>query len=283
MNIKFAILFIFVITNFLSLHAQEDSDSVYKDLEIRKFYSVGTSSSTNGSQTTYKVNGKTVSAAIYNKYESTWDNMSNCCPCILKSYDENDILLTEAVSCTDCGVGYYKKFYPNGNLKLKGNFKENPTKDWNDIYKRGYCSVQDGKWLHYNDKGQITYIEIWDEGEFIEQKPKSSKVEIWKVELLLNDVLIDTQKVSLIEFHELKISPKYKNSNRDDKLSLRLGVSATGFKYVRRELSLSEFEKIEIKKLIEEVGTSDLEKISVSIEVYHNNKHTRHFSVRLKE
>ncbi len=283
MNIKFIVLFIFLIANLLSLHSQEDSNSVYQDLEIRKFYSVGKSSSTVGSQTTYKVNGKTVSASTYNKYHSTWDNMSTCCPCILKSYDENDVLLTEAVSCTDCGVGYYKEFYPNGNLKLKGNFKENPTNDWNDIYKRGYCNVQDGKWLHYNEKGQITYIEIWDEGKFIEQKPKSKKVEIWKVELLLNEERIDTQKVSLNEFHKLKISPEYKNLNRDDKLSVKIAVSATGFKYVEKEMHLSEFELIKIRDLINEVGTSDLEKIGVTLTVYHQGKFAQIFFIKLQE
>jgi hypothetical protein len=61
-----------------------------------------------------------VKKSIYEKHQSTWKNMENCCPCILKSYNENDILLREAVSCNDCRVGWFKEFFPNGNLKLTG-------------------------------------------------------------------------------------------------------------------------------------------------------------------
>jgi len=83
-----------------------------------------------------------------------------------------------------------------------------------------YCNVRDGKWLTYNENGQIIYIEIWDEGEFIEQRPKSEKVQIWKVELSLDGVEVDTQRIVVEDFYKLKIIAKYKNSNESNKLKV---------------------------------------------------------------
>jgi len=283
MKIKNLTFLIFTVLISINLYSQLDSNSVYKDLEIKKFYSVGTSSSTSGGKTTYKVNNRIVPKDKYDKYHNAWKNMKSCCPCILKSYDVNDVLQSEAVSCTDCGVGYYKEFYPNGKLKLKGQFKENHTNNWKDIYKRGYCSVLDGKWLYYNNKGQINYIEIWDNGNFIEQKPKSKKVEIWKVELSLNEIEIDTQKIALNEFNKLQLTPKYKNSNRSSDLKLKLTVSAVNYKSVEKEILIDQFSKVKIKDLIKKVGISELEKLNVQIGVYEKDINIWNFYVKVKE
>ena len=285
MKIKNLVILILIVSTSINLYSQLDSNSVYKNLEIKKFYSVRASSSTRGGKTTYKVNNKIVTQEKYDKYHGTWKDMETCCPCILKSYNENDILLSEAVSCTDCVVGYYKEFYPNGKLKLKGQFKENPTNNWEDIYKRGYCSVEDGKWLYYNNKGQINYIEIWDNGNFIEQKPKSKKVEIWKVTLSLNGIEIDTQKIALNEFNNLQFTPKYKNLNRGSDLKLKLRVSQVGYRIVEKEILIDQFNEIEIEDLIKKVGTgiSEVEKLNVQIGVYEKDINIWNFYIKLKE
>jgi len=283
MRIISLLLFVVLNLNYINLLSQIDTNTVYKNLEVRKFYSVGTSSSTTGGRTTYKINNRSVKKAIYDKYNDTWENMATCCPCILKSYNENDILLTEAVSCTDCGVGYYKEFYPNGQLKLKGQFRENSTNNWKDIYGRGYCSIQDGMWLYFNDKGQINYIEIWDDGNFIEQRPKSNKIEIWKVDLSINGISVDTQKIAVNEFHKLEVIPKYKNSNKSSELKLKIRASANGFKRIEKEMKIEEFDKIKIEDLIEKVGTTQIEKIDIEIGVYEKNKNIWNFYIDLKE
>src|SRR5687767_13996363 len=144
---KFIVLFsvLFLLSN---AFGQRDSSSVYKNLKTKKFYRVNTSSQTTDSHTTYTVNGNEVCREYYQKYHSTWDNMANCCPCILQSYDENDVLLTEAVSCTDCLVGWYKEYYPSGQLKVIGHYKENPTGRWRNIWDRGECNVMMGEWIY---------------------------------------------------------------------------------------------------------------------------------------
>ena len=281
-SIKAFIAYSLMLSNSINLCAQiDDINTVYKDLEVVKFYSVSMSSSRDGGRNTYTVNNKKVSKSIYDKYHDTWEDMSTCCPCILKSYDENDVLLSEAVSCTDCGVGYYKEFYPNGKLKLKGQFKENPTDDWNDIYKRGYCSVMDGKWLFYNVGGEVEYIEIWDGGEFIKQVPESGKAEIWKVELLLNGMVVDTQKVALNEFHKLEVLPFYKNSTESAELEIKLRV--IGRKFIEKEVMLHEFKNINIHDLIEKAAISEIEKNIVQIGIYKGRRNIWNFPVSLEE
>lgn len=273
------LIFLFAI----NLNSQIDSSSVYNDLEVVKFYSVSTSSSTQGGKARYKVNDKGVNKSTYDKYHNAFMDMMDCCPCILKTYDEKEVLLSESISCGDCKVGYYKEFYPNGKLKIHGEYKENPTGNWNDILKRGYCYMLDGKWLYYNIHGHINYIEIWEDGNFIEQRPKGKEVEIWKVDLSLNGVEVDTQKVALKDFHKLKFTPQYKNLNESDDLVLKLNVSAVGFKIIRKEVEKDEFEKVEIQELIKKVGTSEVEKISVQIGVYYKGKIIQTFFIKLSE
>jgi antitoxin component YwqK of YwqJK toxin-antitoxin module len=109
------------------------------------------------------MNGNVVDKPIYDKYKSAWKNMETCCPCILRSYDENDILLSEQVSCTDCGVGWFKEYYPNGNLRLTANIKKNPTGDWKNIWERKYCNIEIGQWDYFNENGKKIYSEFWKE------------------------------------------------------------------------------------------------------------------------
>ena len=275
--------FISTLMIFISINsfAQEAQSTVYRNLKTKKFYSVNTKASTKNGKTTYKVNNKVVKKSTYKKYHRTWKNMENCCPCILKSYDEKKVLLSEAVSCTDCLVGYYKGYYRNGTIKVIGHYKENPTGDWTNIYQRGYCSVKDGKWTYFNKKGKIKYIEIWDNGKFVEQQPSSKKVEIWEVDLMLNGIAVDTQRVTLEEFNQLEVVPRYKNANESTTLMLKLGISAVGFKYIAREIKMRELKDEVINDMLKEAGITDLRKVNAQIGVYDKGKNIWNFSIGL--
>ena len=139
--------------------AQSDTISTYKNLKTKKFYSVDLESSIGERNTIYKVNDKEVREATYQKYENTWKNMSNCKPCILQYYDEDDLLLREAVAYTDAKVGYFKEYYPNGQVQLNGYYKENTTGNWDNLCERNLCSIPVGTWTYYNEKGEILYTE----------------------------------------------------------------------------------------------------------------------------
>ncbi len=229
------------------------------------------------------VYGKLELKEVYSKSPSFFDDIQSCTPCIIKYYQKPYVLKYEAIQYGDCFTGFYKEYYPDGSIKVKGQFKENRSNNWDNIFHRGYCNVPDGKWLYFNDKGQIKSIEIWNKGNFVEQKPESKKVEIWKVELSLNEVTIDTQKIALGEFNQLQFRPKYKNSNRGSELNLKLRVSATDYKSVEERFLIDQFDQIKIESLLKKVGISELEKINVQIGVYEKDKNIWNFYLKLKD
>ncbi len=246
------------------LFSQADTGTVYKDLEARKFYSV--SYFTNGSR--FEINGKTVSKSTYDKYKATWENMETCCPCILKSYDENDLLLSETVACTDCAVGSFKTFYPNGKVKLSGRYKENPTGDWNNIWARGYCSVPDGEWNYFNEKGDTLYSEFWNDGNFIKQIPEQKTNEIWKVELTLKGESIQHKILTQEEVRQLAVTLKFKNSAPvDTNITIKFQASATGYRQNEKTFTRTSFQTINILSILSEVGIPSDQKTSYNLKV----------------
>lgn len=168
---KIIILFLLLSSN---LRGQVDS-TIYKDLKIIKSYLVSLEKTGAPPFTKYKVNGKSVSQATYDKYDRSFENMKKCKPCINKSYTTNEKLIIESVSYGDCGVGWYKEYFLNGNLKVSGQFKENDTNNWEDLYARGYCNRMDGKWIFYNKNGSPKYVELWEDGNLIKQIPDQKK------------------------------------------------------------------------------------------------------------
>lgn len=264
-------------------YGQSDSTTVYKGLETKKFYSVGLSSQTTNGKGTYEVNGKKVSKSTYEKYQSTWKNMETCCPCILKSYDENDILIREAISCTDCGVGWIKTYYNNGKVKLSGSYKENPTGDWTDIWNRGYCSVPDGQWTYFNVSGDTLYSEFWDNGAFIKQVPEQSKVEIWDVEIQFNGQDADTLLIPIASIGELSIEPKYKNSNTNSEITIKFEVSAIGHRMNEQEFTLETFKEIDVSAMLSEVGIPKDKKTSFTLSVYSDGQVIKRFYLNVKK
>lgn len=262
---------------------QTDSTTVYKGLKTKKFYSVGLSSQTTNGKGTYEVNGKKVSKSTYDKYKSTWKNMETCCPCILESFDENDNLIRKSVSCTDCGVGWFKTYYKNGNVKLSGTYKENPRGDWKDIWDRGYCSVPNGQWTYFKENGDTLYSEFWDNGVFIKQVPEQTKVEIWDVEVLSNGQNIDTISIPIASIGDLTIQPKFKNSNTDSKITIKFEVSAIGHRMNEKEFTLETFKNIDVNAMLSEVGIPKDKETSFTLSVYSDGKVVKRFYLNVNK
>jgi antitoxin component YwqK of YwqJK toxin-antitoxin module len=268
---------------FGQVYGQTDTSTVYKDLETKKFYSVGLSSQTTNGRARYEVNGKKVSKFTYDKYESTWKNIETCCPCILKSYDEQDVLLREAVSCTDCGVGVFKEFYPNGKIKLSGRYKENPTGNWEDIWARGFCNVPDGQWVYFNEKGDTLYSEFWKDGEFVKQVPEQKINEIWKIGLTLNGESVDKKTLTPEQVKQLVITPKFKNSSKtENNFTIKFQVSAIGHRQNEKTFTLESFKNIDVLQMLSEVGIPSDKKTSFTLTVYDNGKAIANFYLDVK-
>jgi hypothetical protein len=267
-------LLLFTSTIF-AVFGQKDSTSIYKKLSTKKMYSVETSFQTIKGKARYELDGKKVSKSTYDKFKPNWKNLETCCPCLLKYYDKNEILLREIVSCTDCGVGDFKEFWANGQVKLSGKFKENNSGDWNykTIQVRGFCSVPDGKWTYYTNKGEFLYSEFWKNGEFIKQEPELTKNEIWKVDIALNGESIKNKKLKITEVPQLIITPKFKNNAKmKTNFSVKFNVTADGFKESTTTYTLQDFKNIDVQQILSEVGITDENEPTVELTVYNNDE-----------
>lgn len=171
---KLLLVFGLCLLGFHSLIAQKnidryefDSISVYKALDTLPFTNANLRSETVHNTTKYWVKDKRVNQATYEKYKAIWENIDICRPCYFKTYDENDVLLYEGAQYTDCRVGIWIEYYPNGTVKLIGHYKENDTDNWENLWNRKLCSVKHGKWLYYNEDGGIRLIEYYWNGKLV--------------------------------------------------------------------------------------------------------------------
>ena len=263
---------------------QTDTSTIYKDLKAKTFYSVRLNTETKKGITTYEVNEKQVPKSIYDNYLSTMNNIENCCPCLLKIYDENNVLIKEKVSCTDCGVGYFKEFYANGKIKTTGRYKENPTRSWKNIWERGYCNVKEGEWIYFNDQGDKLYSEFWNNNEFIRQVPEQDSTEIWKVELTLNGEKIEGKKLTFEELKKIIITPKFKNRNKTlDNLRIKFQVSAVGYRQNEKTFTLENYSEINVAAILAEVNIPKTENISYDLSVWNNEKVIASFELNLTQ
>ena len=238
------------------IYTQTDTGAVYKKLETKKYYDVNLSiSRAEEGWYIYKANEKEVSKSTYNKYSSTKENYGKCCPCILQKYNEYEILIEEAVRCGDCLLGWYKDYYLNGKLKLEGNYKYvMPTKDGPP------CNIPHGQWTYFNKKGDTSYLEFWDNGEFLKQVPEQNTIEMWAVELRLDDYefdkfdRFDKKAIPIDQIKNLKITPKYKNSHTNAKITVTVTFSTETppYKTITKKINIESFQDIDVASILSE-------------------------------
>ncbi len=119
--------------------------------------------STNGKFTYYQ-NGKKISKRKYDDLSSTTIDLNDCKPCYLITYDGNK-LIYEGDFYSDCGVGLYIDYYPNGNVKTKGQYKKNTKNNWDENKVSEWCSIKNGLWLYYNTTGNLLRSEQYENGK----------------------------------------------------------------------------------------------------------------------
>ncbi|MFT5818786.1 MAG: antitoxin component YwqK of YwqJK toxin-antitoxin module [Crocinitomix sp.] len=262
---------------------QSDSATVYKSLKTKKHYSVQLSSETGGVKSVYKVNDKSVRKSTYEKYEHSWKNMVNCTPCILNTYDIDENLLTERVAYQDCGVGWFKSYHTNGNLKVTGFFKENTTGNWENLYDREFCSIKNSQWNYFNKDGDTLYSEFWEDGQFIKQVPEQEKVEIWNLEFYLDNKIIEKEEIALNRINDIEFRPQYKNNQKDSNFTIKASVSIVGYKMVTAEFDKTTFTVSNINKLFEDAGVPVGERTRLDVTVYLRDTFLNSTILRLKE
>lgn len=149
--------------------AQVDSvKSIYTNLEVRKFYNVTLKIDSLNGKAVYKADGKEISKATYDKFQSTRKNVENCRPCIIETYNANEKLLFKADKYEDCPVGQWIVYYPSGKIKEIGHYRQNDTGNWDDMWNSAYC-IKHGRWTYYDEKGKPTKTEMYDFGNLKEK------------------------------------------------------------------------------------------------------------------
>lgn len=142
----------------------EMNKSNYGKLDTLKFYDVELENETYHGRTRFWVDKKEVDKKTYDMFDSYWSNVDRCKPCYLKTYEKDGRLTKEGVQYGDCQIGSWIEYYPNGKVKIKGQFKENDTNDWVEIWTKGLCSVKHGMWVHYDNEGNIIGMEKYVNG-----------------------------------------------------------------------------------------------------------------------
>jgi antitoxin component YwqK of YwqJK toxin-antitoxin module len=260
----------------------DTTKSVYKGLITKKFYNIGYSSSSTNGVTVYKMNDKEVTKSNYDKYHNTWKNMETCKPCILETYDINNKLLKKGIQYTDCPVGFWIEYFPNGKVKLIAHYKENENGDWNNAWDRGFCRP-DGAFTYFNDRGQKLYTEYWREGQFIKQIPEQAKTELWNVALTIGSVKVDKQILTPKQVGEIKITPQFKNSlTAGTNITIKFEISAVGHKQISGTFGLDNFKTIDVQKMLDEIGIKSPETASCTMIILNNGVNVFNYWLTVK-
>lgn len=199
----------------------------------------------------------------------SFDAIKNCKPCILEKYDTNNRLIRRAVQYTDCIVGLYQEYYPNGQMKINGQTKEHASGDWQDVL----CMKMVGEWTYYNLNGSILKKEIWKEGEFIKELPEQPLNEIWKVELQLNNKkIIEDEPIDLSDINKIEVVPFFKNKSKAGiNIADTLVISAIGKRDIKIGFTNEKIFNLNIKDLMISRGFNLSQKNSYKIRIYNNN------------
>ena len=146
--------------------------SVYPRLDTISYYQIDSESmSIEKGIVLYKVNNKSVSEQQWKKMTIGISKIKICTPCIVKTYSANDYLISIGVQYKKCDVGGYTGYYPDGRVRVTGQYKENPTGKWDRPILSTYCSKKEGIWTYYTESGKIKELELYTDGKLIKKTP----------------------------------------------------------------------------------------------------------------
>ena len=123
---------------------------LYKNLDTLRTYDVFLEERTTPFGIAYMCNGAEVTKSRYMEMKRFWNAADACQPCLLYTYNNKDQLKYVAYQYENCLCGEYKEYYPEGQLKVEGQFRENLT--------------------YYLENGNVEKIEVYVDGKLKEVK-----------------------------------------------------------------------------------------------------------------
>jgi hypothetical protein len=275
----------FLIVPFL-LFSQDGKTKNYPTMDTIQMYAVNTSyyADIYGKEEFF-VNDIQVDKLIYEKYISI-EKTQNCCPCVIEYLTINDTLLSRITECNSCKVGDYATYYSNGNIKCLGKYKQNTTENWQSLRSRELCDIKTSEWIYFDVNGDTLYIEKWNNGEFISQNPDQNSDDIWGIDFELNGQLIQENTITLNEFNQLVLKPKYKSNNQHPSINIHFDLSI--YSSAKEGLVFTDIPYFDLTNidLINSIKSTDLENKRIefiSIKVYQNNELIQYQKFQIEE
>lgn len=267
------------------IFSQDDRKVNYAKMDTIQIYDVNLSYYADISgREEFFVNDVQVDKQRYEKYDS-FKKTQNCCPCVVEHLTIHDTLISRATECRTCRVGDYTEYYPNGNFKCLGKYKQNDTENWQSLRNRGLCDIKTSEWVYFDVHGDTLYIEKWNNGEFISQYPDQHSDDIWGVHFELNGHLIQEDSISVDEFNELTLVPKYKSDKPHSGINIRFDLSIHSSPKEGIVITKIPFQDLTNIDLIESIKSTDWENKTidyVAIEVFYNNESIQYKKINIK-
>lgn len=194
---------------------------------------------------------------------ATFDNYAKCTPCILENFDREGKLQSKSVRYNDCFVGFYNEYYPSGKLKVTGQYRENDTGNWDNLYDRNYCLAQTGEWIFYTEKGLVSGKEYWQDGVFLKEVPEQALNEAWKFDFELNGRLLGRdEQLPARDINLLRVITRYKSASAKKVIYIHsLQVTAQGLPTLTVPFSPAGLLNTNVYQLMQERGFTDPGKI----------------------
>lgn len=118
----------------------------------------------------YLANGQIITKEKSDFYKESWKKSEKCQPCEVYTYNAKDQLKHIVIQYEGCLLGPFKEYYPDGKIKVEGNFTSNPSNDYSNLRLRGLCSMREGSWNYYNESGKLQTIETYEKGSLISKE-----------------------------------------------------------------------------------------------------------------
>ena len=165
---KMSLLALMIVST-LAIYSQAQTSAVKPPASAHDtivYYLIDSESmSLKGNQAVYKVNNQIVSQQQWRRMTIGNGQMKTCTPCMVKTYDAKDNLISIGMQYKWCQSGVYTGYYPNGKIKMTGQYKTNSTgRSDKPSSSSAHCGIKEGTWTYYNETGEITKTELYKNG-----------------------------------------------------------------------------------------------------------------------
>lgn len=86
---------------------------------------------------------------------------------MVKTYDDNETLLSVGMQYKWCQAGVYTGYYPDGKIKVTGQYKTNTTGKPGKPTSSAFCGIKEGIWTSYSQTGEVTKTELYKNGVLV--------------------------------------------------------------------------------------------------------------------